>query len=421
MLVGARRARYRHAPAAAEDLTALLARPVSPGAIALLAEHATQPAAQKRLIEAVRHEDPAVRAVAARVAFVTMSKGVASALISTVAKEEHVHTGAEQVRALMALLGAPGDSIVLGAVKRLGAPAAIAMAESLARTRPEDIPRHLPVLVAATAKSDMPELGAALATASVQHPTQAKDIVEAVLAAKSDDLWKAVLDPLHITGRRVTPAALLAGLTAAEESQRVRMLWHVFTLSGEGAPLPEDVMAAAAPRPDRRERRRRGPHLGSVRARAVRAAARHGRDQGGLGGPAGAPRAQGARQRTCPFFAYGWLTDAEVDAIDTVTGRRGEAGKVRSAARREREKAEARQAADAVHADDSGVREGAAGRSDGRQRLPSAEEFGVRDPGHADAVRGRRDEIQAGRQASRASRSCRRRCRRNVWRSCAPR
>ena len=43
----------RRAPAAAEDLAALLARPVSPGSIAMLAEHATQPAAQKRLIEAV--------------------------------------------------------------------------------------------------------------------------------------------------------------------------------------------------------------------------------------------------------------------------------------------------------------------------------------------------------------------------------
>src|SRR5690242_1691358 len=74
--------------AAAEDLAALLARPVSPGSVALLAEHATQPAGQKRLIEAVKHDDPAVRAVAARVAFVTMSKGVASALITAVAKEE---------------------------------------------------------------------------------------------------------------------------------------------------------------------------------------------------------------------------------------------------------------------------------------------------------------------------------------------
>jgi hypothetical protein len=324
-------------PAAAEDLTAVLARPVSPGAIALLAEHAVQPAAQKRLIEAVKHEDAAVRAVAARVAFVTMSKGVAPALISAVAKEEHVHTGTEQVRALMGLLGAPGDAIVLGAVKRLGAHAAIAMAESLARTRPEDIPRHLPVLVAATAKSELSELGAALASASIQHPTHAKDIVESVLAAKSDDLWKAVLEPLHITGRRVPPAALVAGLTAAEESHRVRMLWYVFTLSGEGAPLPDDVISAAAPRPIAANAAAADltweAFARELFARQRGTAATKADWTGLLALPA-----RKERLTTLPYLAYGWLTDAEVGAIDTATGRRGEADKVRSAARREREK-----------------------------------------------------------------------------------
>jgi hypothetical protein len=326
--------------AAAEDLAAVLARPVSPGAIALLAEHAVQPAAQKRLIEAVKHEDPAVRAVAARVAFITMSKGAAPALISAVAKEEDVHTGAEQVRALIALLGAPGDAIVLGAVKRLGGPAAIAMADSLARTRPEDIPRHLPVLVAATAKPDMPELGAALASASLQHPTHAKDIVEAVLAAKSDDLWKAVLDPLRLTGRRVPPAVLLAGLTSAEESQRVRMLWHVFTLNGEGAPLPADVIAAAAPRPIAANAAADLTWEAFVRelfARQRGTAATKADWAGMLALPA-----HKERVTELTSFAYGWLTDAEVDAIDAVRGERGEAGKLRSSVRqdeRDKEKA----------------------------------------------------------------------------------
>jgi hypothetical protein len=63
--------------AAAEDLPALMARPMTPGSVALLAEHVHRPATQKRLVEAVRHEDAAVRAVAARVAFITMSKGLA--------------------------------------------------------------------------------------------------------------------------------------------------------------------------------------------------------------------------------------------------------------------------------------------------------------------------------------------------------
>src|SRR5688500_6072814 len=65
------------AQAAAGDLSALLARPMTPGSVALLVEHVTQPAAQKRLIEAIRHDDAAVRAVAARVAFVSASKGLA--------------------------------------------------------------------------------------------------------------------------------------------------------------------------------------------------------------------------------------------------------------------------------------------------------------------------------------------------------
>ena len=168
-------------PAAAEDLPALLARPMSPGSIALLVSHASEPAAQKRLAEAVKHENPAVRAVAARVAFVTMSKGLAPALIGTVAKEEHAHTAAEQVRALMGLLGKPGDQIVIRAVTRIGGPAAIAMAESLARTRPADIPGLLPTLLPL---ANSRELGAALATACAQHPASATEILQAILASK---------------------------------------------------------------------------------------------------------------------------------------------------------------------------------------------------------------------------------------------
>lgn len=316
--------------AAAQDLAAVLARPVSPGAIALLAGHAAEPAAQARLIEAVTHQNPAVRAVAARVAFVTLSKGAAAALGSAVAKEEHVHTGAEQVRALMALVGAPGDAVVISAVTRLGGRAALAMADALGRTRPDDLPRHLPMLVAATANFDLSELGASLATACVQHPAHAKAIVEAVLAVKSDDLWKAVLDPLHLTERRLAPAALVAGLTAAEESQRVRMLWHVFTLMDEGVQLPDDVIAAAAPRPIA---------VGATAAdltwdafareliARLRGAAATQADWAGL---LARPAPKGFRE--LPSYAYGFLTEAEANGMDTGSGKRGEAIKVRDAA-----------------------------------------------------------------------------------------
>jgi hypothetical protein len=228
---------------AAEELPALLARPLSPGSIAMLVEHASEPAVQKRLGEAVKHENPAVRAVAARAAFVTMSKGLAPALIGAVAKEEHAQTAAEQVRALMGLLGAPGDQIVIRAVTRIGGPTAIAMAESLARTRPADIPGMLPTLMPLVYSDD---LGAAIATACAQHPTHATEILQAILASKNPYLFDAVIESMREAARPVPPAVMTQALQSAEAYQRNVVVWHLFFAAAAGDEIPEEVAAAAA-------------------------------------------------------------------------------------------------------------------------------------------------------------------------------
>lgn len=235
--------------AAGEDLAAVLARPLSPGAVALLLEHIAEPAVQKRLTEAVKHDDPAVRAVAARVAFVTQSKGTAPALVSALGKEEHAQTAAEQIRTLMAIHGAASDTIIRKAVERIGGPAAVAMAESLARNRPADLPLHLPLLLSTIAKPDRHELAGALATACVQHPAHAAEITTAVLAGKDDQLWNAMLDSLRFIEGFEPSAVTLTGLTAPQESQRVLALWHVYNRDHAGTALAEDVLAAVAPQP----------------------------------------------------------------------------------------------------------------------------------------------------------------------------
>ncbi len=116
------------------------------------------------------------------------------------------------------------------------------------------------------------------------------------------------------------------------------MLWHVFTLNGEGTPLSDDVIAAA--------RRSRSPR---PRANAANAAGLtweafvrevFARQRGTPATKADwasvlAVPAHKERVTTLTYFAYGWLTDAEVDAIDAVSGERGEAGKTRSSARRD--------------------------------------------------------------------------------------
>jgi hypothetical protein len=232
--------------AEAEDppaLPALLARPISPGSIAMLVAHASEPAVQKRLAEAVKHESPAVRAVAARAAFITMSKGLAPALIAAVAKEEHAHTAGEQVRALMGLLGAPGDQIVIRAVTRIGGPAAIAMAESLARTRPADIPRLLPTLLPLAGPR---ELGAALATACAQHPTSANDILQAILASQNPYLFNEVISSMREAARPIPPAVLIQALQSEQAFHRTAVVWYLFFAATSGDDVPEEVAAAGA-------------------------------------------------------------------------------------------------------------------------------------------------------------------------------
>jgi TonB family protein len=238
------------APASAQsvsaDLPALLARPISPGSIGLLANHAGQPAAQKRLAEAVKHENPSVRAVAARVAFITNAKALAPALIGAVAKEEHAHTAAEQVRALMGLLGAPGDQIVLRAVTRIGGPTVTAMADVLARTRPADIAGRLPTLMPL---ANPRELGGALATACAQHPSSANEILQAALASKSPYLFEAAISSLREAARPVPAAVLMQGLQSADVRHRSAVIWHLFFATTAGDAIPDEVAAAAAGKP----------------------------------------------------------------------------------------------------------------------------------------------------------------------------
>jgi TonB family protein len=309
------------------DLTALLARPISPGAIALLAQHAGQPGAQKRLVEAVKHDDPAVRAVAARIAFVTQSKGLASALISAVAKEEHAHTAAEQVRALMGLLGAPGDQIVLRAVTRVGGPTVTAMADSLARTRPADIPGLLPTLVPL---ANPRELGAALATACAQHPSSANDILQAILAAKQPYLFESVIESLREAARPVPAAVLMQALQSPEAQYRSAVIWHLFFASTTGDAIPDEVVAAAA-KPvatgtaaagltwDDYGRELLGRYRGSQPTAA---------DWAGLMSlPENIYKA-----RALPIEAYARMTNAELKVVDTARGD-NKAGALRRAGR----------------------------------------------------------------------------------------
>jgi hypothetical protein len=83
----------------------LLTRPMTPGAVAMLALDSRSPQVQRRLAEALRHERADVRTVAARVATVTASRDQVATLIEVLGREADVAAAREQIRALLILGG----------------------------------------------------------------------------------------------------------------------------------------------------------------------------------------------------------------------------------------------------------------------------------------------------------------------------
>jgi len=77
------------------DVQAALARPVSPAAVALLLPYTSQPLVVQRLSQALRDPSPDVRAVAARIAFITRHEGLAVPLRAALDVEAGAGPGAE--------------------------------------------------------------------------------------------------------------------------------------------------------------------------------------------------------------------------------------------------------------------------------------------------------------------------------------
>ena len=107
---------------AADSIEAILARPVSPGTLALLLQYVTDPRAATRWGEALRSADPNVRATAARLLYVSRVPVALPQLRQALSVESDRAVATEIARAVSALGGAADDDTVLGAAGRLSAP-----------------------------------------------------------------------------------------------------------------------------------------------------------------------------------------------------------------------------------------------------------------------------------------------------------
>jgi TonB family protein len=221
----------------APGLQELLARPVSPGTLALLLPHAAEPLVQERWAEALRDPRAPVRATASRLVHVRGVRPLVPALQQAFAAEADPDAAAEMARALLALAGDEAVEGVVAAVARraVGVEEAAAM---LARARGRAALVSLPALRAA----GLPDAAlvdflkrAARGQAGVLVP-----LGSAAIRNRDAALWRALLAATRTRlGVPSLPLTLPPGLLVAalrEPALREVTLWHLVMLDGAGAP-----------------------------------------------------------------------------------------------------------------------------------------------------------------------------------------
>lgn len=228
-----------------EALAALLAKPISPSTIAGLVAHAAEPAAQARLDEALSHPTAAVRVVAARVAYVTASRGLLEKMRTVLATEPDPTAANELLRGVVSYGGAEELEAGWVAVERLKEYSLPALTESLARYERTELVSHLPRFIA----NDLVDsaLVTRLLDVTAADPAKRREVL-ATLGAQEPQV-SAVLQDLRTRKETAPPDLLAAWLQSDSARIRTATLWHVLAsssiASATGTPLSEDLRGRA--------------------------------------------------------------------------------------------------------------------------------------------------------------------------------
>lgn len=219
----------------------------TPGTVALLVE--PKGGADVRMLGAVLADaDPAVRAVAARIAGLLNRKDLAIPLQDLLEHEQDVTAAVEQVRALLYLRGVEILPQAKAAATRLGATVGSTLAEWLARTLPEQFAATIPDLLHDIPEADRPIFGSIGAMAVRQTPA-ARDRVAASLAgAASGRAWREFLDRLLDLDALV----INTGLASSNAAVREATIWFVVADARVGRSVqPADLKGAFNPTEER--------------------------------------------------------------------------------------------------------------------------------------------------------------------------
>jgi TonB family protein len=221
-------------PAPPPNWERLLALPLSPGSVALLAEHAADPRVVARWAEALKDPSAEVRAAAARAFNVMGMRGQAPSLSAALAAETDPSAAAEQAEALAALGAPPRDAELLAAAQR-DARFAPAVAMALARSRGASALAH-----AGLVSDDRWALREFVALATRREAPALTTLAAGAIREGNVALATAAFEAAADAGL-ILEDAVLSAFAAPAAEMRVPAYWHV-TL-GEAKPSPRIAAA----------------------------------------------------------------------------------------------------------------------------------------------------------------------------------
>jgi hypothetical protein len=198
----------------------------TPGAIALLVDHASDPAAQLKLASALADSRSEVRAASARVINAAAVHEMLPRILDALRAESDLEAGCEEMDAVAALGGTEDDELLLLAATRLGSRAGRALPSYLARARG-------PSAVAfVLSHRDVLPLDAGNAPGffaqSIHHDAAAlADSASMALRLEDDSAWEALLALAGEFEREPGLDLLLSGLRSSSARIQGASAWNL--------------------------------------------------------------------------------------------------------------------------------------------------------------------------------------------------
>lgn len=225
-----------------DEVATILARPLSPGVLALLIPHAKDSRVRDHWCGALAHSDPQTRAAAARLLHVAGAASAIPELQQALAKESDEGAALEAARALITLAGVDADPSVFDAARRLPPDRfALALAEARGQVGLDKLIEFRALKLSAVTEQEV-------VSSLVARDSNALDrVARAALEAPDSDLWLAVLNVAYAESLPVDPARVQAALVSPSAIVRDLAWWYVAILAADKAPLPDLAEALRAP------------------------------------------------------------------------------------------------------------------------------------------------------------------------------